>query len=113
MEIQKVLQSILLNAMDAIIAKEEKHNEQIVISVKKETIEKLHYASISICNSGPLIPEKDLHRLFDPFYTTKSHENAAGLGLSVSFNIVRQHKGLLTVQNIDDLVVFTLSLPID
>lgn len=108
-EIQQVLQSVLLNAIDAISEKEKQLKEQIVISVREEIIEKLNYVSISISNTGPLIPENELHKLFDPFYTTKSL--SSGLGLSVSFSIVQQHKGILTVQNSGNVVVFKISLP--
>ncbi|WP_017715998.1 sensor histidine kinase, partial [Kamptonema formosum] len=52
---------------------------------------------IRIADNGPGISEPALSRLFDPFFTTKKVGTGAGLGLSISYQIVaQQHKGQLT-----------------
>ena len=54
-------------------------------------------AEIVFQDSGPGIPEENLSRIFDPFFSTK--EGGAGLGLAIVHNIVSQHNGSITVEN--------------
>lgn len=60
-------------------------------------------------NQGPAIPEADLQRVFDPFFTTR--ENGTGLGLSVAWRIAERHGATLQVENTDGGVAFSLDLP--
>lgn len=110
-DIQQVIQSIITNGIDAISSLPETNNEQISISAYREIIEEKNYVTISISNSGPLIPQNEIHKLFDPFYTTKSQGEGIGLGLSVCFNIIQQHKGIINVENKGAQVLFKISLP--
>lgn len=52
---------------------------------------------ISVCDSGPGIPEDRLTKLFDPFFTTK--KEGLGMGLSISRTIVEAHQGRLWAEN--------------
>lgn len=54
------------------------------------------YARISIRDQGPGIPEEMLERIFDPYFTTR--EMGRGLGLTVAYSIIKNHRGLLTVE---------------
>ena len=56
-----------------------------------------NYVCISFKDEGIGIPEKDLNKIFDPFYTTK--KNGSGIGLASSFSIVKKHKGYINVKN--------------
>lgn len=60
-------------------------------------LKKGRYVMLTIEDSGCGIPNDDLSRIFDPFFTTKA--NAAGLGLSVAYSIVRKHGGHIDVSS--------------
>jgi len=67
--------------------------------------------TVRVANDGPPIPEGELERIFDPFYTTK--DGGTGLGLSICARIADQHEGELMVRNLPGGrgVEFVLSLP--
>jgi len=54
---------------------------------------------ISIIDTGCGIPETDLQRIFDPFFTSKGVGKGTGLGLSVSHGIVEAHGGTIKVES--------------
>jgi signal transduction histidine kinase len=66
---------------------------------------------ITFSNSGPAIPADAMSRIFEPFFTTKPE--GSGLGLWVSQNLVHQHGGSITVENLENQqgVAFTVTLP--
>lgn len=55
--------------------------------------------TISVCDSGPGIPEEIVEQVFDPFFTTKDPGEGTGLGLSITFGILQAHGGRLRVGN--------------
>ena len=50
-------------------------------------------------DNGPGIPPEYLDQVFDPFFTTKKEGEGTGLGLSVSYNIIKKNGGRMEVQS--------------
>ncbi|HQT96526.1 MAG TPA: ATP-binding protein [Thermodesulfobacteriota bacterium] len=69
------------------------------------------YVRVCVANTGPPVPEENLERIFDPFYTTK--DGGTGLGLSICSRIADEHEGTLSVRNLPGGggVEFSLALP--
>ncbi|MGZ8525514.1 MAG: sensor histidine kinase, partial [Chitinophagaceae bacterium] len=66
----------------------------IWVSTKKEGNKVL----ISVKDNGPGIPQNVLDKIFQPFFTTKPTGQGTGLGLSLSYDIVKAHGGEITVE---------------
>jgi signal transduction histidine kinase len=71
-------------------------------------------ARIVLADTGPGISEEDLKRIFDPFYTNKTSENGTGLGLSVTYSLVKELDGDIQVfSQVDEGTRFELLLPLE
>ena len=101
--LQQVLVNLLTNARDALGA----HGE---IRIATCTGADANTVKLIVSDTGPGIPPEVLPRIFDPFFTTKVR--GTGLGLSVSYGIVRDHKGTLEVESRPgEGTTFVLTLP--
>lgn len=66
----------------------------------------------AVADDGPGIAPREVERIFEPFYTTKTNGQGTGLGLSIVTNIVEQHRGNIAVSSPPEGgVTFTVSLP--
>jgi signal transduction histidine kinase len=71
------------------------------------------FVRISISDSGIGIPKENLDKIFDAFFTTKSKVSGVGLGLSVSYGIISQHRGSIKViSTAGEGSTFIISLPV-
>jgi C4-dicarboxylate-specific signal transduction histidine kinase len=87
-ELQQVLLNFVINAEQAIDAAGPARRE---IAIR--TGDRDGWAWIEIEDSGPGVPPEHEAKLFQPFYTTKPVGEGTGLGLSVSYDIIRSHNG--------------------
>ncbi len=100
--LKQAVYNIVLNGIEAI----EEHGAITVWTrVKEETVE------IHVEDSGPGIREDELHRVFEYYYTTK--DKGMGLGLPISYMIVKDHGGDIKVSSTEgEGVHFTIYLPL-
>ena len=68
------------------------------------------YIKVSIDDNGPGIPSKALHKIFDPYFTTK--EMGSGLGLAITNSIIAKHDGFIRVDSSPKGTTFAIYLPV-
>lgn len=103
-QLNQVFMNLLVNASQAI-------REKGCIKVK--TRADANHIYVEVIDDGSGIPEDNLPRIFEPFFTTKEVGKGTGLGMSISFDIVRAHGGSITVDSeLDVGTTFTVALPI-
>ena len=90
MRLEQVLVNLLSNALDAVAGTPRRR-----IAIGAEEAD--GSVRITVRDSGPGIPEAVAGQVFDPFFTTKPVGAGLGLGLSISYNIVRDFGGVLSV----------------
>ena len=89
-KLQQVLTNLLLNAKDAmhgggrLLARTETEGDHVIIN---------------IVDTGEGIPERDLKRIYEPFFTTKkgTGTKGTGLGLAITYTIIQEHRGSIDV----------------
>ena len=73
-------------------------------------LKKGEYVKLTIKDQGIGIPEQNLAKVFDPYFTTK--EKGSGLGLATSYSIIKRHNGLIKVESkLDVGTTFQIYLP--
>jgi two-component system sensor histidine kinase PhcS len=58
-----------------------------------------HRLHVSVQDNGPGISEKNLSRVFEPFFTTREVGHGLGLGLSICYKVVESHGGVLAAES--------------
>lgn len=91
-QLHQVFVNLLDNALHAV---RERSDGRIVISTSDEG----ETVQIVVADNGAGIPVKDLNKIFEPFFTTKTVGEGTGLGLWISFSIVKEYGGALTASN--------------
>ena len=96
-KIQQVLLNLLLNAKDATVGSSNP-------CIRIQTTNELGCVVVRIRDTGSGISQEHLHRIYDPFFTTKTRpregeHKGTGLGLAVSYGIMQEHGGKITVES--------------
>ncbi len=103
-QLNQVFMNLLTNACQAV---EGKGDVWIRTSLEEDR------AVITVRDSGCGIPEEQLTRIFEPFYTTKEVGQGTGLGLSISHKIIQEHDGGIEVESTPgEGTQFCISLPV-
>jgi two-component system NtrC family sensor kinase len=103
-QLGQVVLNILLNAIHAIVPP-----GRISVETRRSD------ASVEIVfsDTGKGIPEEHLHKIFDPFFTTKDATKGTGLGLAVSYGIIKKHGGEIDAEStVGTGTTFTVRLPV-
>jgi signal transduction histidine kinase len=109
-QIQQVFVNILLNAVDIII-ESPRGLEKDLIRVSSEVDE--DQVIIEFYDNGSGIADENLAKVFEPFYTTKKEGKGTGLGLWVSYGIIKSFQGDLKVSSkLGEGTTFKITLPI-
>lgn len=109
-KLEQVFINILLNASQAmpeggkiIIRSYDKQLKEIRNGVGKRGTDNFKIGEraviVEIEDTGVGIPEENLKKVFDPFFTTNGSKGGSGLGLSISCNIIDIHKGLIWIES--------------
>ena len=107
-QLGQVVLNLITNALDACLATREASTT--VIKVSTETVDEHIY--IRVEDNGPGISDEVKETLFDPFVTTKEVGKGTGMGLAISYNIVRDHQGRIDVESSPAGTTFSIVLPL-
>jgi signal transduction histidine kinase len=103
-KLQQVFLNLILNARDAMSAGG---------SIELRSWAEGSGARVEVSDTGHGIAPENLHRIYDPFFTTKAARKGTGLGLSVTYGIIQEHGGSIEVFNRrDGGATFRVELPL-
>jgi len=104
-QVQQVLLNIFNNALDALL---EKKDGAITITTNAEDKK----IEVSVSDNGHGIPKDKLKKIFEPFYSTKEKGKGTGLGLFISYGIIKKLGGNIFVESeADKGTKFTIEIP--
>lgn len=114
-DIGRVLLNLINNAFYAVNEKKNQLNSDYhpQVSVNTKLIDKGSKFQICVSDNGNGIPEEVKEKIFQPFFTTKPSGQGTGLGLSLSYDIIKAHGGELKVETEEgEGTIFNIQLPI-
>ncbi len=92
-KITEALLNLVINGIQAI------REENGTVSVHAIADRSSSTGIITVSDTGTGIAPEDMHKIFDPFYTTKSAGKGTGLGLAMVYAIIRKHRGTIRVKS--------------
>jgi len=101
--LKQVFMNLIFNALDAM----GKAGGTLRVSVRAEA----GTIVLQFADTGPGIDPSDVPHIFEPFYTTKDSGDGTGLGLSVCYGIMKNHKGSISYKRNREESVFEIVLP--
>jgi len=110
--LEQVVFNLLTNARDAILSREDAGGQAPRQLINIKTFQDNGRPCLSISDTGIGIPQSKLDKIFEPFYTTKEIGKGMGLGLAISYGIVKEYYGDIEVTSQPGKgTKFTLSFP--
>jgi PAS domain S-box-containing protein len=107
--LMQVFMNLISNATEAI----EAGRGDRVLSIRTKHVREKGCVSVSFADTGVGIPQENLSKLFEPFFSTKKKGKGVGLGLSVAYGIIQEHGGSIHVQSEEGRgTTFTIELPL-
>jgi len=105
-QIERVFMNMIINASEAMDG-----NGQLTLTTRSNP--ESNFVEVVFKDTGHGISEEHKEKIFDPFFTTKETGHGVGLGLAISYGIVKEHEGSITVDSeIGKGTTFTIRLPI-
>ena len=89
-KLQQVFMNLIMNARDAM-----PRGGELTLATECEN----STVHVEVSDNGVGIPPDHLSKIFDPFFTTKSKSRGTGLGLAVTYGIIREHSGKIGVES--------------
>ncbi len=117
-DIGRVLLNLYNNAFFAVFEKKqiagEKYQPIVTVSTKRvNNAAGVAQLIITISDNGMGIPKRIVDKIFQPFFTTKPSGQGTGLGLSLSYDIIKAHKGEIKVETVENEgTSFIIQLPV-
>jgi PAS domain S-box-containing protein len=102
-QLEQIVMNLAVNAQDAMPEGGRLFIDTSEMVVEEATVSSHHdvapgsYVVMSVSDTGVGMDKETLHRLFEPFYSTKSEAKGSGLGLATVYGIVKQHGGHVRV----------------
>jgi len=115
-QIEQVFINLLSNARHALNQKYPSPHEDKALLIRTDQVEEngRKYVRVEFNDRGIGIPENNMEKIFNPFFTSKERGQGTGLGLSISFNIIQEHKGAIRFESKEgEYTKVTVDLPID
>ncbi len=104
-QIMRATQNVIMNALQASADKK----GPVEIGCQRKDF----YVDVRIADTGHGIPQAQLGKIFDPYFTTKQHKSGTGLGLYITKKVVEDHNGSIKVDSTPEVgTVFTIRLPL-
>ena len=112
-DIGRVVLNLLTNAFYVVDEKKKSGIEVYEPTVSVSTKKINDKVEIRVTDNGNGIPQKVLDKIFQPFFTTKPTGQGTGLGLSLSYDIIKAHGGELKMETKEgEGTTFTIVLPV-
>jgi two-component system NtrC family sensor kinase len=107
--LQQVFMNLVSNAAEAM----EAGRGERVLRIETRQVREKEWVSVVFADTGVGIPEENLPKLFEPFFSTKKKGKGVGLGLSVAYGIIQEHGGSIHVQSKEGRgTTFAIELPL-
>ena len=109
----RVILNLINNAFYAVTERKKKNEQGYEPIVRVSTRKAGGKLEFKVADNGTGIPDAIREKIFQPFYTTKPTGQGTGLGLSLSYDIVKAHGGEMRVESIPGQeTIFTIQIPI-